>query len=84
VQAGLTLGQICRVAGVTRARLHCWTARAEIPTAGKTQRLYGMDALELVMLIKRGKQKGLSLEQAVQTAKASRWRRERAGPELRS
>jgi hypothetical protein len=66
----LTPGQVCRVAGVTRAQLDYWTLRAEIPTKGRTQRLYGMEALELVMLIKQGKEKGLSLEQAIRAAKA--------------
>jgi DNA-binding transcriptional MerR regulator len=66
----LTLGQVCRAAGVTRAQLDYWTVRAEIPTTGRKQRLYGIEALELVMLIKQGKSKGLSLEDAIQAARA--------------
>ncbi len=68
----LTLGQVCRAAGVTRAQLDYWTARAQIPTRGRKQRLYPIEALELVMLIKQAKEKGLDLEQAIRAAKAFR------------
>jgi DNA-binding transcriptional MerR regulator len=71
----LTLGQACRVAGVSRMQLDYWTTRARIPTKGKKQRLYDLDAVETVMLIKQGKDKGLSLQAAIEAAqrfKASR------------
>ena len=45
-----------------------WTAKAQIPTRGRKQRLYDMDAVETVMLIKQGKDKGLSLEAAIEAA----------------
>ena len=62
----LTLGQVCRVAGVSRMQLDYWTTKARIPTKGKKQRLYDLDAVETVMLIKQGKDKGLSLQAAIE------------------
>lgn len=64
----LTLGQACLVAGVSKMQLDYWTTKAQIPTRGRKQRLYDMDAVETVMLIKQGKEKGLSLEAAIQAA----------------
>jgi DNA-binding transcriptional MerR regulator len=70
-----SLGQVCRAAGISRMQLDYWTTKARIPTKGKKQRLYDLDAIETVMLIKQGKEKGLSLETAIDAArrfKASR------------
>lgn len=64
----LTLGQTCHVAGVSKMQLDYWTTKARIPTKGKKQRLYDLDAVETVMLIKQGKDKGLSLEAAIEAA----------------
>ncbi|MGH3041776.1 MAG: MerR family transcriptional regulator [Gaiellaceae bacterium] len=64
----LSLGQVCRVAGVSKTQLDYWTTKARIPTKGKKQRLYGPDAVETVMLIKQGKDKGLSLQAAIEAA----------------
>jgi DNA-binding transcriptional MerR regulator len=64
----LTLGQACLVARVSKMQLDYWTTKAQIPTRGRKQRLYDMDAVETVMLIKQGKEKGLSLEAAIQAA----------------
>jgi DNA-binding transcriptional MerR regulator len=64
----LTLGQACLVAGVSKMQLDYWTTKAQIPTRGRKQRLYDLDAVETVMLIKQGKEKGLSLEAAIQAA----------------
>lgn len=64
----LTLGQVCRAAGVSRTQLDYWTTRARIPTKGRKQRLYDLDAVETVMLIKQGKDKGLSLQAAIEAA----------------
>ena len=57
----LYLGQVCQVAGISKMQLDYWTNKAQIPTKGKKQRIYDMDALETVMLIKQGKDKGLNL-----------------------
>ena len=51
-------------------QLDYWTNKAQIPTKGKKQRIYDMDAIETVMLIKQAKDKGLNL------------RRHRGGPPL--
>jgi MerR-like DNA binding protein len=64
----LYLGQVCEVAGISKMQLDYWTNRAQIPTKGKKQRLYDRDALELVMLIKQGKDKGLNLGAAIDAA----------------
>lgn len=64
----LSLGQVCHVAGVSKTQLDYWTTRARIPTKGKKQRLYNLDALETVLLIKQGKDRGLSLQAAIEAA----------------
>jgi DNA-binding transcriptional MerR regulator len=68
----LTLGQVCRVAGISRTQLDYWTTKARIATKGKKQRLYDLDALEMVLLIKQGKGKGLSLQAAIEAAQRFR------------
>lgn len=71
----LTLGQVCRIAGITKMQLDYWTLRANIQTRGRKQRLYDAQALELVMLIKQAKDKGFNLASAIDAArdfKASR------------
>ena len=49
-------------------QLDYWTNKAQIPTKGKKQRIYDIDAVETVMLIKQGKDKGLSLSTAIEAA----------------
>jgi MerR HTH family regulatory protein len=71
-----TLGQACAAAGVSKMQLDYWTTKAQIPTKGRKQRLYDVDALETVMLIKQGKDKGLSLDAAILAA--ARFKRARA------
>jgi DNA-binding transcriptional MerR regulator len=76
----LTLGQVCRVAGVSKMQLDYWTTKARIPTKGKKQRLYTLDAVETVMLIKQGKDKGLSLQAAIEAAERFKAAKGTAGP----
>ncbi|HEY7002870.1 MAG TPA: MerR family transcriptional regulator [Gaiellaceae bacterium] len=64
----LYLGQVCQVAGISKMQLDYWTNKAHIQTKGKKQRIYDMDALETVMLIKQGKDKGLNLSTAIEAA----------------
>src|SRR5476649_1712183 len=71
----LYLGQVCRLAGISKMQLDYWTNKAQIPTKGKKQRIYDIDAIETVMLIKQGKDKGMSLADAI--AAAGRFRDER-------
>ena len=66
-------------------QLDYWTNKAQIPTKGKKQRIYDIDAVETVMLIKQGKDKGLNLSTAIERPASSRknarlagsWRRPR-------
>src|SRR5260221_12697251 len=68
----LYLGQVCQVAGISKMQLDYWTNKAQIPTKGKKQRVYDMDALEPVMLIKQAKDKGLNLGAAIDAARRLR------------
>jgi hypothetical protein len=65
----LYLGQVCQVAGISKMQLDYWTNKAQIPTKGRKQRIYDMDAVETVMLIKQGKDKGLNLAAAIEAAR---------------
>jgi DNA-binding transcriptional MerR regulator len=76
----LSLGQVCRVAGISRMQLDYWTTKARIPTKGRKQRLYDLDAVETVLLIKQGKDKGLSLQAAIEAAERFRAERPADGP----
>ena len=58
-------------------QLDYWTNKAQIPTKGRKQRIYDMDAVETVMLIKQAKDKGLNLG----AIEAARRFRERERPE---
>jgi DNA-binding transcriptional MerR regulator len=73
----LYLGQVCRLAGISKMQLDYWTNKAQIPTKGRKQRIYDLHALETVMLIKQGKDKGLNLGAAIDAARrfqeAQRW-----------
>jgi DNA-binding transcriptional MerR regulator len=73
----LYLGQVCQIAGISKMQLDYWTNKAQIPTKGKKQRIYDMDALETVMLIKQAKDKGLNLGAAIEAAR--RFREKPAG-----
>jgi DNA-binding transcriptional MerR regulator len=75
----LYLGQVCQVAGISKMQLDYWTNKAQIPTKGKKQRIYDMDAVETVMLIKQGKDKGLNLSTAIEAA--HKYKEERSTPE---
>ncbi len=65
----LYLGQVCRIAGISKMQLDYWTNKAQIPTKGRKQRIYDLDAIETVMLIKQGKDKGLNLGAAIDAAR---------------
>ena len=65
----LYLGQVCQVVGISKMQLDYWTNKAQIPTKGKKQRIYDMDAVETIMLIKQGKDKGLNLGAAIEAAR---------------
>ena len=75
----LYLSQVCAVAGVSKMQLDYWTTKAAIRTKGRKQRVYDMEAVELVMLIKQAKDKGLNLGAAIAAAREFQERRARAG-----
>ena len=68
----LYLGQVCQIAGISKMQLDYWTNKAQIQTKGKKQRIYDIDALETVMLIKQAKDKGLNLGAAIDAARTFR------------
>src|ERR671936_2982450 len=72
----LYLGQVCQIAGISKMQLDYWTNKAQIRTKGKKQRIYDIDALETVMLIKQAKDKGLNLSTAIEAAR--KYKEERA------
>ena len=76
----LYLGQVCQIAGISKMQLDYWTNKADIPTKGKKQRMYDMHAVELVMLIKQAKDKGLNLQAAIAAAHEFQARGEQATP----
>jgi hypothetical protein len=70
----LYLGQVCQIAGISKMQLDYWTNKAQIPTKGRKQRIYDIEALETVMLIKQAKDKGLNLGAAIEAAQTFRQR----------
>jgi DNA-binding transcriptional MerR regulator len=68
-QLELYLSQVCAVAGISKMQLDYWTTKAEIPTKGNKQRVYDMQSVEMVMLIKQAKDKGLNLSAAIAAAR---------------
>jgi len=64
-----TVGQVCRIAGITKMQLDYWTVRGEIPTLGKKQRLYDASAVETVMLIKQARDLGFDVQAAIAAAR---------------
>jgi DNA-binding transcriptional MerR regulator len=75
----LYLGQVCQIAGISKMQLDYWTNKAQIPTKGHKQRIYDIDALETVMLIKQAKDKGLNLGAAIEAARVFRERQAQNG-----
>src|SRR5881409_2595325 len=71
----LYLGQVCAIAGISKMQLDYWTNKAQIPTKGKKQRIYDMNAVETVMLIKQAMDQGLNVGAAIDAAR--RFRAER-------
>ena len=69
-----TVGQVCRIAGITKMQLDLWTERAAIATLGVKQRLYDTDSVEHVMLIAQARELGFSVDAAIEAAAAFRAR----------
>ena len=64
-----TVGQVCRMAGITKMQLDYWTERGNIPTQGKKQRLYDASSVETVMLIKQARDLGFDVNAAIAASK---------------
>src|SRR3954471_8216531 len=64
-----TVGQVCRIAGITKMQLDYWTERGSIPTQGRKQRLYDAPAGEMVMLIKQARHLGFDVNAAIAAAR---------------
>ena len=69
VDLEFTVGQVCKIAGITKMQLDYWTVRGDIPTLGKKQRLYDSHAVEFVMLIKQARDLGFDVNAAIAAAK---------------
>jgi hypothetical protein len=65
----LYLSQVCKLAEISKMQLDYWTNKAQIQTRGRKQRIYDRTALETVMLIKQGRDKGLGLSAAIDAAR---------------
>jgi DNA-binding transcriptional MerR regulator len=74
-----TVGQVCRIAGITKMQLDYWTERGHIPTHGKKQRLYDAKSVETVMLIKQARDLGFDVNAAISAAGEFVARRDEAG-----
>src|SRR6478672_5769111 len=64
-----TVGQACRMAGITKMQLDYWTERGSIPTQGRKQRLYDASSVETVMLIKQARDLGFDVNAAIAASK---------------
>ena len=69
VDLEFTVGQVCRIAGITKMQLDYWTVRGDIPTKGRKQRLYDSSAVETVMLIKQARDLGFDVQAAISAAR---------------
>jgi len=76
-QLDLYLGQVCAVADISKMQLDYWTTKAGIETRGRKQRTYDMRSVELVMLIKQARDRGMTLPAAIQAAREFQARRTR-------
>ena len=71
-KVGRDLGTGRQTAGSGKRQADYWTNKGKIPTKGKKQRIYDMDALETGMLINQAKDKGLNLGAAIEAARRFR------------
>src|SRR4051812_42430553 len=79
-----TVGQVCRIAGITKMQLDYWTERGSIPTQGRKQRLYDAPAVEMVILVKQARDLGFDVNAAIAAAREFVDRRLSADAERRA
>jgi DNA-binding transcriptional MerR regulator len=68
----LTVGQVCRTAGVSKQQLDYWTLKARIPTLGNKQRLYDLASLKTILQIKQSLASGRTLAATIAALPARR------------
>ena len=61
----LTVGQVCRIAGISKMQLDYWTVKARIRTNGNKQRLYDLASLKTILQIKGSLASGRTLAAAI-------------------
>jgi DNA-binding transcriptional MerR regulator len=66
--------QVCRLVEITKMQLNYWTERTAIKTFGGKQRHYDADSVELLMLIKQGRDLGFGVPTAIEAAREFRQR----------
>ena len=74
--------QVQYMTGLTRDRLDYWTTKAGIAIEGKAKKLYPLESVELVALIKQGVDAGLGLDVAILAARD--WQRREGRFRLRA
>ncbi len=66
----LTRVQVAALCGLSARQVGYWTAQGYLPRATRDPERYSGDALDMAILIKQGRQQGLSAYQAAQQARA--------------
>lgn len=69
-----TPGQVCAIAGISRVKLDYWVERAGIATRGNKQRVFDASGVELLLLIKQGRDLGLGLGASIDAARSAQAR----------
>ncbi len=66
----LTKVQLAALCGLSVRQVGYWTARGVLPCSTRDPGHYSGDAVDMALLIKQGRQQGLSVYRAVQEARA--------------
>ena len=65
----LTKKQVAVLCGLTERQVGHWTAQGYLPRSTRAPERYSGDAIDMALLIKQGRQQGLSVYRAVQEAR---------------
>ena len=66
----LTRVQVAALSGLSVRQVNYWTAQDYLPRSTRDPERYSGDAIDMALLIKQGRQQGLSVYRAVQEARA--------------
>jgi DNA-binding transcriptional MerR regulator len=66
----LTGAQVAALCGLSVRQVSFWAARGYLPRSSRGPERYSGDAIDMAILIKQGRQQGLSVYRAVQEARA--------------